>query len=461
MIGRGPETPYQYFGGDLDGITARLEHIASLGADTVYLTPIFPARSNHRYDASSFDQVDPLLGGDSALHRLSEALHSRGMRLMGDLTTNHCGDAHEWFKTGIADPDSVEAGFFLFTRHPDEYVCWFGHKSLPKFNHANPELRRRLYEGKDSVVARWLGPDGFDGWRIDVANMTGRHGTTDLNHMVSTTLRETMAEADPEALLLAEHSHDASQDLQVDGWHGVMNYAGFTRPVWQWLKPAAPVPFEAGPFVSIPRLSGTDIVGSMRDFAAAVPWRATKHALNLVGSHDTFRISTMLGDPRLVTVAFGLLATMPGIPMLWAGDEIGQEGANGEDGRRPFPWDNPGEWDHDRLATTRSLFQTRNRSEALREGGLRWLAIEEDAFTFLRESTNETVLVHAARAGHTSINIPTTVIGNRLHGLAGTPDLHANAGGVITLPNEGPAVAIWRCDPPAASVGGLTAGSVK
>jgi alpha-glucosidase len=461
VIGRGPETPYQYFGGDLDGITARLEHIASLGADTVYLTPIFPARSNHRYDASSFDQVDPLLGGDSALHRLSEALHSRGMRLMGDLTTNHCGDAHEWFKTAIADPDSVEAGFFLFTRHPDEYVCWFGHKSLPKFNHANPELRRRLYEGKDSVVARWLGPDGFDGWRIDVANMTGRHGTTDLNHMVSTTLRETMAEADPEALLLAEHSHDASQDLQVDGWHGVMNYAGFTRPVWQWLKPAAPVPFEAGPFVSIPRLSGTDIVGSMRDFAAAVPWRATKHALNLVGSHDTFRISTMLGDPRLVTVAFGLLATMPGVPMLWAGDEIGQEGANGEDGRRPFPWDNPGEWDHDRLATTRSLFQTRNRSEALREGGLRWLAIGEDAFTFLRESTNETVLVHAARAGHTSINIPTTVIGNRLHGLAGTADLHANAGGVITLPNEGPAVAIWRCDPPAASVGGLTAGSVK
>lgn len=449
VIGRGPETPYQYFGGDLDGITPRLEHIASLGADTVYLTPIFPARSNHRYDASSFDQVDPLLGGDAALRRLSGALHDRGMRLLGDLTTNHCGDAHEWFRTAVEDPQSVEAGFFLFTNHPDEYVCWFGHKSLPKFNHSDPELRRRLYEGEDSVVARWLGPHGFDGWRIDVANMTGRHGTTDLNHMVSTTLRRTMAEADPEALLLAEHSHDASQDLQVDGWHGVMNYAGFTRPVWQWLKPSTAVPLEPGPFVSIPRLSGKDVVGSMRDFAAAVPWRAAAHALNLVGSHDTFRVSTLLGDPRLVTVAFGLLATMPGIPMLWAGDEIGQEGVNGEDGRRPFPWDKPDEWDHGRLATTRALFQTRKQSEALRQGGLRWLAIGDDAFAFLRESANETVLIHASRADHAAIRVPAQVVGTSLRGLAGTPDLHAAADGMVTLPGAGPGFAMWSCDPSA------------
>ncbi len=76
----------------------------------------------------------------------------------------------------------------------------------------------------------------------------------------------------------------------------------------------------------------------MRAFAAAQPWRATAHALNLVGSHDTMRIRTALVDPGLITVAFGLLATMPGIPMLWSGDEIGLEGINGEDGRRPFPW---------------------------------------------------------------------------------------------------------------------------
>ena len=103
VIGDGPDTAYQLYGGDLDGITAHLDHIASTGANTVYLTPVFPARSNHRYDASTFDRVDPLLGGDEALIRLSDALHARGMRLLGDLTTNHCGDGHEWFRAAVAD----------------------------------------------------------------------------------------------------------------------------------------------------------------------------------------------------------------------------------------------------------------------------------------------------------------------------------------------------------------------
>ena len=448
VIGRGPETPYQYYGGDLDGIIDHLDHIQSTGANTIYLTPIFPARSNHRYDASSFDHVDPLLGGDAALKRLSEAVHARGMHLLGDLTTNHCGNVHEWFKAAVNDPGSTEAGFFYFNRHPDDYVCWFGHRSLPKFDHSNHQLRQRLYEGQQSVVARWLGPHGFDGWRIDVANMTGRLGTTDLNHQVATTMRKTMAEANPDALLLAEHSHDASQDLNGDGWHGVMNYAGFTRPVWQWLKEPSDVPFEPGPFTAIPRLSGGDIVASMREFSAAAPWRATSHALTLVGSHDTMRISTMLGDPHLVTVALGLLATMPGIPMLWAGDEIGQEGINGEDGRRPFPWTDMEQWDSERFATVQALFDARKQSRALRQGGLRWLFVGDDAFTFLREAQGESVLVHAARANHAPVELPGEIAGTHLHGLAGTKDVLAGPDGLIKLPSDGPAFAMWRCGPP-------------
>jgi len=271
VIGRGPEAPYQLYGGDLDGIAAHVDHIVALGANTVYLTPIFPAHSNHRYDATSFERIDPLLGGEEALSRLAKALHSRGMRLLGDLTTNHCGDAHEWFQTALTDPAAPEADYFLFSEHPTEYLSWFDHQSLPRFNHNNARLRQHLYEGPNSVVARWLGPELLDGWRIDVANMTGRYGTTDLNDMVATTLRRTMAGAYPESLLLAEHSHDASPDLLGDGWHGIMNYAGFTRPVWQWLKPVTPVLFEPGPFAPIPRLAGTGIVAAMRDFAASHP----------------------------------------------------------------------------------------------------------------------------------------------------------------------------------------------
>lgn len=445
VIGTGPEAPLQYYGGDLDGIVARLDHIQSTGANTIYLTPIFPARSNHRYDASSFDRVDPLLGGDDALKRLSEAVHARGMRLLGDLTTNHCGNVHEWFTAATDDPNSPEAAFFYFNRHPDDYVCWFGHRSLPKFDHGNMELRQRLYEGQQSVVARWLGPHAFDGWRIDVANMTGRLGSTDLNHQVATAIRKTMAEASPDALLLAEHSHDASGDLAGDGWHGVMNYAGFTRPVWQWLKAPSEVPFEAGPFTAIPRLAGGDVVASMREFSAASPWRATSHALNLVGSHDTMRISTMLGDPRLVTVALGLLATMPGIPMLWAGDEIGLEGVNGEDGRRPFPWPDEGQWDTERFITVQALLKARKESHALRRGGLRWISVGDDAFTFLREAPGESVLVHASRADHEQVELPAELAGGHLQGLAGTADVNPGRHGTLRLPHAGPAFSVWRC----------------
>lgn len=445
VVGEGPLAAAQYFGGDLDGITAHLDHIASTGANTVYLTPIFPARSNHRYDATTFDRVDPLLGGDEAFARLSDAVHARGMRLMGDLTTNHCGAAHEWFQRAVADASSPEAAYFTFTRHPDEYVCWFGHRSLPKFDHRNEGLRRALYEGPDSTVARWLGSHGMDGWRIDVANMTGRLGTIDLNHMVATTLRATMAQADPESLLLAEHSHDASHDLLGDGWHGVMNYAGFARPLWQWLKRPETVSFDPGPFTPFARFPATSMVTAMRAFAAAQPWRATAHALNLVGSHDVPRISTFLEDDDLVTVAFGLLASMPGIPMLWAGDEIGQEGVNGEDGRRPFPWHDTGQWDTHRLATNRTLFAARAQSPALRHGGLRWIAMSDDAISFLREAPEERVLIHAARGGHVPVRLRTAVVGRELIGLGSTTDIHADADDTITLPADGPAFSMWRC----------------
>ena len=203
---------------------------------------------------------------------------------------------------------------------------------------------------------------------------------------------------------------------------------------------------DPGPFTPLPRFGAPSMVTTMRAFAAAQPWRATAHALNLVGSHDVPRIATFLdGDEGLITVAFGLLASMPGIPMLWAGDEIGQEGVNGEDGRRPFPWGDTRRWDLGRLATNRALFAARAESRALRHGGLRWLAVDDDAVTFLREAPGETVLVHAARAEHTPVRLATAVVGHELVGLAGAPDLRADSQRFVTLPSDGPAFSMWRC----------------
>lgn len=308
VIGEGPDTPRQYFGGDLDGIVAHLDHIASLGVGTIYLTPFFPAESNHRYNASTFGRVDPLLGGDEAMARLAAAARARGMRLMGDLTTNHCGNTHEWFQAALADPSAPEAGFFFFTEHPHRYDAWWNIPELPIFDHRSAELRRRLYEGPDSVVAKWLGPYALDAWRIDVANMTGVHGAINLSHSVATTIRRTMAQVAAESFLQAESNHDASRDLLGDGYQGTMNYAAFTRPLWQWLLPPQARPYTHGKYPSLPNLPGRQIVAAMRELSGVTPWQATLHAMNLVGSHDTHRVASILPDPRLVDVAFGMLA---------------------------------------------------------------------------------------------------------------------------------------------------------
>lgn len=433
-----PTLARQFYGGDLDGVAAHLDHIASLGANTVYLTPFFPARSTHRYDATTFDEVDPLLGGNAALERLSADLHARGMRLLGDLTTNHCGVEHEWFRAAVADPASPEAGYFHFDHHPDRYACWLGHPTLPKLDLRNPALRRALVEGSGSVVGRWL--EVLDGWRIDVANMTGRHRDVDVTHDVARAIRATLAEVRPDALLLAEHNFDASGDLAGDGWHGTMNYTGFSIPVWQWLSPARPLRHSL--YADVPRLPGGAMVAGMREVAAAAPWRATAHALNLVGSHDSERIRTRLGDDALVVVALGLVATMPGIPMIWSGDEIGIEGAFGEDGRRPFPWDGP--WNETILGAVRALFAARQESVALRRGGLRWLVVDNDVAVFAREAPGETVVVQVSRGDHAPVRLPGRRFGRVWSGLAGTVDVAPSPDGDVVLPGEGPAARVWR-----------------
>ncbi|GAA2616239.1 maltodextrin glucosidase [Dactylosporangium fulvum] len=411
----------QWYGGDLDGVTRHLDHIQDLGADTVYLTPFFPARSNHRYDAASFDHVDPLLGGDRALRRLADALHTRGMRLIGDLTTNHTGDTHPWFAGPLAEPD-------LYYTTPDGgFETWMGVPSLPKLNWGSPRLRERLVTAPDSVVKRWL--RYLDGWRIDVANMTGRRGADDLTHTVSRLLAREIRAVRPDALLLAEHAHGAGGDLDVDGWQGTMNYAGFLRPLWTWLHgPSFDPPDFIGVPGGIPRRDGTAVVRTMRAVMATMSWRSWTHSWNLLGSHDTARIHTVTGDPARSEVAMGLLATLPGVPMLFAGDEFGLHGTNGELSRTPVPWGaSPLRWYGDLLAL-------RRKHAALRNGGLRFAHVDADRIVFWRETADDRMLVLAARAPGAPVPLPLPADATNLYGGASVPD---------ALRGDGPTFQVW------------------
>jgi alpha-glucosidase len=419
--GRGPETPYEWFGGDLRGIEQRLDHIEQLGANVIYLTPVFPAGSTHRYDSTTFDRVDPLLGGDEALESLVRAAHARGLRVISDLTTNHTGDKHEWFVNGERD-------LYLFDESGD-YESWWGIKTLPKLNWRSAELRTRI----QAVTRKWLDkPFSLDGWRVDVANMTGRTGATDVNADVAPTLREVLND---DSVLVAEHFHDFRPDSR--GWHGAMNYAGFSKPVWMWLRGDAEIPYLGLPGL-MPRLSGTASVATMRAFRAGVPWEFALHSWAILDSHDTPRFRTMAGSRERQLVGVGLQMTTPGVPMVFAGDELGLEGEWGEDARRTMPWGRREVWDEELLKSYRRLIELRRSSAALARGGIRYAFVDDDVIAYLRETPDERLLCLASRAPHEPIRLPFPSL-ETLYG--DEPEVE---GGDAVLPAEGPAFHVWR-----------------
>ena len=443
--GRGPDTPLEWFRGDLAGVESRLDHIEGLGATILYLTPFFPARSTHRYNATSFEHVDPLLGGDDALVSLVSAAHRRGMRVLGDLTINHVGDDHAWFASAREHADAPERGFFWFDERLEHgYEAWAGVRTLPKLDHRAEELRALL----DAVVQRWLLPPfELDGWRLDVANMTGRRGEIDVSHEVARAVRAAALEARRDAVLVAEHAHDARRDLQGDGWHGTMAYMGFTRPAWTWLRgevlpPSLQLDFLGLP-VEVPRLDGRAVTETMRRFRAGMPWRSVLHSWGLLDSHDVARFRTVAGSRGRHVVGIGLQMTMPGVPMVFAGDELGLEGGWGEDARRTMPWDRPGIWDTELLEAYRTLIGLRRSSAALARGGIRYAHVGADAIAYLRETREERLLCLAVRAPTDDVTLPLAALGcGELEPLYG--DAARVAAGDAVLPGDGPAFHVWR-----------------
>ncbi|MDR2722146.1 MAG: hypothetical protein LBB54_00210 [Cellulomonadaceae bacterium] len=287
-----------------------------------------------------------------------------------------------------------------------------------------------------------------------------------------------MTGINPQAALVGEHFFDYTHDLPGDGWQAAMNYAGFSRPVWGWLAD----PHSGLDFISVPlprrRIPGRNIADTMRDFAARVPWQVASVQLNNLGSHDTPRLLNSVGTRENVELAAALLFTYPGVPMLFAGDEIGARGTNGEHARVTMPWDLAGldgagaagsgsgtgttgdstgagggsRWDGQTLQVFRTLSRLRGSRQALRDGGIRWAVIDDDALVYLRQSRDETLLVVVARDSWGGVTLPSWVIPNGdatgpelLYGgsLIATPELSVTPGG-IHISGDGPAVGIWR-----------------
>jgi len=401
--GRSKFTGQELYGGDLYGVQEHLDHVSELGANGIYFTPLFPSRSNHRYDATSFDHVDPVLGGDKAFLSLLKSAKKSEIRILGDLTSNHCGVGHDWLIKAKKNKNSNERSFFYWDKSIKwGYVGWFGLESLPKLNYASKALRQAMYGAKNSIVKKWLSPKfGMAGWRIDVGNMTGVQGVDDFHDEVMQGIRNAMHEVNPDTWLVAENGDFKASDLNGLGWQGAMNYQGFMRPFWNWINrnPAITGGFQGLPF-AMPKINGRQLVASITEFNASIPWRSLTASMLLLDSHDTARFRTVvLGDTKAHVAAMTMMMTYPGVPSIFAGDEIGLEGSWGEDARRTINWDDKSQWDSEFLAEVKKLVALRKSREGLINGGLRWIAIESDYIAYLRETSRESILVLISRNG--------------------------------------------------------------
>ncbi len=388
-------TADNFFGGDLKGITDHLDHVVAVGANAIYLTPIFQANTNHRYDATDYFSVDGRLGDDGSFRRFLAAAHERGIRVVLDAVLNHCGDGHWAFRDVIEHEASSRyvnwfsvEGFPVRAHPVPNYRTCSGCYYLPKWNAYNPEVREHHY-----AVARHWAQKGIDGWRLDVPYF--------INHEFWRGFRRTVKDIDPELYIVAEEWREPEQWLQGDLADGTMNYTlrdlvlGFTA----------------------------DAAGGAKAFAAGmtrlrdrIPERARPAMLNLLGSHDTERVLTRHRDDVAQSkLAYALLFAAQGSPMLYYGDEVGMTGENDPGCRGCMPWDRS-VWNTELLEWVTDLTSLRHRIVALRRGSQSVAALGDEVALVLRDAGESGVALVAVNRGAASVVLPDRVLDGRLFG---------------------------------------------
>ncbi|AUX09029.1 cyclomaltodextrinase/maltogenic alpha-amylase/neopullulanase [Halalkaliarchaeum desulfuricum] len=352
-----------FFGGDLQGIVDNLDYLDGLGITALYLTPIFEAPSNHKYDTTDYMRIDPHFGDEETLRRLVDGAHDRGMRVMLDAVFNHCGWTFEPFQDVVENgPDSEYTDWFHVNEFPIEfeprpsYDTFAFVPQMPKLNTENPEVREYLLE----VATHWVEEFGIDGWRLDVAN--------EVDHQFWRELRREVKAIDPEVYILGEVWHDARPWLRGDQFDAAMNYP-FSEAVHAFLTERE---IDAGRFAD-----------KATRFLMRHPDRTNGVLFNLLGSHDTPRLRRRCDDDeRCVRLALLLLFTFRGVPCVYYGDEVGMTGGDDPDCRRPMVWDES-EQNTALRRFLEELIELRSDHRPLRRGRVR----------FDRDRTSREVLV--------------------------------------------------------------------
>jgi len=401
-----------FFNGDLDGIKQKIDYLVDLGITALYLTPIFTSPTQHRYSITDFYNVDPHLGGNSALISLSQNLHKKNIRLLLDLTLNHCSKQHPWFLKALYNNELKERSYFTIDAD-NNYRGWLGDPSLPEFNYSSINLRKIMLSKDDSVIRYWLKPPyNIDGWRLDASNRIGRTGLFQTAREVGKEIRKAVKSVSVEKYIIGENFFDPSAQLQGDELDAVQNETGGGIPVLMWV---APYKLPSGPYKTdtniIVQLSTEDFLCQLNEFQKAVPWGIISQQFNQITNHDSPRLLTLLGGQvDLVKLAFGLLFAIPGSPCIFYGDEIGMSGENALESRTCMRWDEES-WNYDLLDFIKSICHLRQEHPSLSNGSFQVLLVEKDVLVFSRECKDEIMIVIACRKSSAKLSIDVEMMG--------------------------------------------------
>ena len=446
----------EFYGGDLQGVMDKLDYLQDLGVEVVYFNPLFVSPSNHKYDIQDYDYIDPHYGkivddggevlpngvtdnsqatkykkrttglknleaSNELFIKLVEELHRRGMKVILDGVFNHCGSFNKWmdreriyegeedYEPGAyVSADSPYRSYFRFFKERPEnwpyngnYDGWWGHDTLPKLNYEDSVKLENyiLYIGR-----KWVSPPyNVDGWRLDVAADLGR--SNEYNHEFWQKFRRAVKDANPNALILAEHYGDPSDWLKGDEWDTVMNYDAFMEPVTWFLTGMEKHSDEAREEL----LGNIDnFIGSMAHHMSNMLTPSLQVAMNELSNHDHSRFLTrtnhMVGrvehlgpeaaneyvNKAVMREAVVMQMTWVGAPTVYYGDEAGVCGFTDPDNRRTYPW---GHEDQELIAFHKEAIRIHKEHPALKTGSLKILGGEENILSYARFKGHDRIIV--------------------------------------------------------------------
>ncbi len=391
-----------FFGGNLDGVIDKLSYLQKLGINTIYLCPIFQASSNHKYDTGDYEKVDPAFGSTPSLKHLIKYAHSLGIKIILDGVFNHTGDDSKYFnkygnypsKGAYNSKRSKYYNWYTFNDYPNDYKCWWGVKILPTLDTSNDGVID-YFCSDNGIIKKYLRM-GIDGWRLDVVD--------ELDEQFLLKLNRAAKQESPNSIIIGEVWEDASnktayssrrhyfQGKQLDS---VMNY-----PLRNYI---------------IDFVNGGDARAFVREYTIQLlhyPKHVLLNLLNFLGTHDTVRIITELAGEKcfdcpgsvlahkrlsaeqrergksLVSFAFAVMISCPGMPCIFYGDEVGLEGYRDPFNRMPFPWKN-GDFEFSEVFSR--LLKLRQSNKPLCKGSCEVFAPSDHVLAIKREYENEVI----------------------------------------------------------------------